>query len=180
MATTLFWPNRQNWCGCCNEALFELLNWPGTVFPVAVSKPRMQGERRWGGGFGRGTGGAAGGSGGYRFLPNPAPATGFRRCGAETGGTPSWRGFCFFRTTLLVTEGRASYNPSSTAMEAVVSLERFSNSGGLSGAVQDGFFLMEKLLAAGVLIYINWKTAVGVTPALNRSIERLYIPWASA
>jgi hypothetical protein len=65
-------------------------------------------------------------------------------------------------------------------MEAVVSLERFSNSGGLSGAVQDGFFLMEKLLAAGVLIYINWKTAVGVTPALNRSIERLYIPWASA
>jgi hypothetical protein len=30
----------------------------------------------------------------------------------------------YFFTTLLVTEGRASYNPSSTAMEAVVSFTR--------------------------------------------------------
>jgi len=65
-------------------------------------------------------------------------------------------------------------------MEAVVSLERFSSSGGLSGAGQDGFFLKEEPLPAGVLVYINWKAALPVAPALNRPIERLYIPWPSA
>lgn len=73
MATTLFWPNRQNWCGCCNEALFELLNWPGTVFPVAVSKPGMQGERRWGGGlerFSSSRGVSSAVKGGFYFHPS--------------------------------------------------------------------------------------------------------------
>src|ERR1039458_1678403 len=107
MATMLFWPNRQSWCGCCNEALIELLNWPGPFFPVSAPKRGMQ--------RGADVGEVDLRAGpaeppvemdGTAFLRNPDPATGFRRCGAEPGGTPSLRGFCFFRTNFACHGGQ--------------------------------------------------------------------------
>src|ERR1039457_5378844 len=110
MATTLFWPSKQSWCGCCNEALIELLNWPGTVFPVSAPKRGMQrgadvGEVDLGAGPAEppvvmdGTA--------FCAIRTPQPGSG------GVAPSPVARLPCevsaFSAQTLLVTEGRASY-----------------------------------------------------------------------